>query len=64
MAAHSTAGMHPGALEATTTSQQDEKSGEVVALMVKKNPNLTEHNLIEHCRGQLTGVRGAEARVF
>jgi long-chain acyl-CoA synthetase len=45
-------------LEAAAIAQPDEKSGEVVALfVVKKDPALTEHDLIEHCRGQLTGYK-------
>ena len=49
---------HPGVLEAAAIAQPDEKSGEVVALfVVKKDPNLTEHDLIEHCRKSLTGYK-------
>jgi long-chain acyl-CoA synthetase len=49
---------HPGVLEAAAIAQPDEKSGEVVALfVVKKDPNLTEQELIEHCRKSLTGYK-------
>ncbi len=49
---------HPGVLEAAAIAQPDEKSGEVVALfVVKKDPNLTEQGLIEHCRKALTGYK-------
>jgi len=49
---------HPGVLEAAAVAQADEKSGEVVALfVVKKDPNLTEHELIEHCKKELTGYK-------
>jgi long-chain acyl-CoA synthetase len=49
---------HPGVLEAAAIAQPDEKSGEVVALfVVKKDPNLTEHELIEFCRKGLTGYK-------
>ncbi len=49
---------HPGVLEAAAIAQQDEKSGEVVALfVVKKDPNLTEQAMIEHCKAQLTGYK-------
>src|SRR3954470_16396885 len=49
---------HPGVLEAAAIAQADEKSGEVVALfVVKKDPNLTEHELIEFCRKELTGYK-------
>ena len=49
---------HPGVLEAAAIAQADEKSGEVVALfIVKKDPNLTEQEMIEHCRKALTGYK-------
>ncbi len=49
---------HPGVLEAAAVAQPDEKSGEVVALfVVRKDPKLTEHDIIEHCRSQLTGYK-------
>ncbi len=49
---------HPGVLEAAAVAQSDEKSGEVVALfIVKKDPNLTEQDVIEHCRKNLTGYK-------
>lgn len=49
---------HPGVLEAAAVGQPDEKSGEVVALfVVRKDPKLTEHDIIEYCRGQLTGYK-------
>jgi long-chain acyl-CoA synthetase len=49
---------HPGVLEAAAIAQPDERSGEVVALfVVKKDPNLTEQELIEFCRKELTGYK-------
>jgi long-chain acyl-CoA synthetase len=49
---------HPGVLEAAAIAQPDEKSGEVVALfVVKKDPNLTEQEIIDHCRRSLTGYK-------
>jgi long-chain acyl-CoA synthetase len=49
---------HPGVLEAAAIAQPDEKSGEVVALfVVKKDPNLTEQAIIDHCKDQLTGYK-------
>ncbi len=49
---------HPGILEAAAVAQPDEKSGEVVALfVVRKDPDLTEHEVIEHCRVELTGYK-------
>ena len=41
---------HPGVLEAAAVAQPDERSGEVVALfVVRKDPTLTEQQLIDHC---------------
>jgi long-chain acyl-CoA synthetase len=49
---------HPGVLEAAAVAQADEKSGEVVALfIVRKDPKLTEADIIAHCREQLTGYK-------
>ena len=52
------AATHPGVLEVAAVAQNDENSGEVVALfVVKKDPNLTAEALIAHCRTQLTGYK-------
>jgi len=49
---------HPGVLEAAAVSQADDKSGEVVALfVVRKDPKLTEQDIIAHCRESLTGYK-------
>jgi long-chain acyl-CoA synthetase len=49
---------HPGVLEVAAVAQPDERAGEVVALFaVKKDPSLTEEDLIEHCRKSLTGYK-------
>jgi long-chain acyl-CoA synthetase len=49
---------HPGVLEVAAVAQPDERSGEVVALfVVKKDPNLTEQQVIDHCRTELTGYK-------
>ena len=49
---------HPGILEAAAVAQSDEHSGEVVALfVVRKDPNLTEKDVIEFCRKSLTGYK-------
>ena len=46
---------HPGVLEAAAVAQPDERAGEVVALfVVRKDPNLTEKDVIEHARKALT----------
>jgi long-chain acyl-CoA synthetase len=39
-------------------AKPDERAGEVVALfVVRKDPALSEHDLIEHCRQSLTGYK-------
>src|SRR5690606_2731746 len=49
---------HPGVLEVAAVAQPDERSGESVALfIVKKDPNLTEQQVIEHARRHLTGYK-------
>ena len=49
---------HPGVLEVAAVAQPDERAGEVVALfVVRKDPSLTEEQLIGHCRAALTGYK-------
>jgi long-chain acyl-CoA synthetase len=49
---------HPGVLEAAAVAQADERSGEVVSLfVVRKDPNLTAAQVIEHCKKSLTGYK-------
>jgi long-chain acyl-CoA synthetase len=49
---------HPGVLEVAAVAQPDERAGEVVALfVVRKDPQLGEKELIEHCRTSLTGYK-------
>jgi len=49
---------HPGVLEAAAVAQPDEHSGEVVAIfVVRKDPGLTEQQLIDFCRSELTGYK-------
>ncbi len=49
---------HAGVLEVAAVAQPDERAGEIVALFaVKKDPALTEEDLIEHCRKSLTGYK-------
>ena len=50
--------MHPGVLEVAAIGAPDEKSGEVVKIVVvKKDPDLTAEDLLAHCRKQLTGYK-------
>jgi long-chain acyl-CoA synthetase len=49
---------HPGVLEVAAVAKPDERAGEVVAVfIVKKDPNLTEQDIIVHCRAELTGYK-------
>ena len=49
---------HPGVLEVAAVAKPDERAGEVVAVfIVKKDPNLTEQDIIAHCRAELTGYK-------
>jgi long-chain acyl-CoA synthetase len=50
--------LHPGVAEVAAIGQPDERSGEVVKIVVvKKDPALTEQALLEHCRRHLTGYK-------
>jgi long-chain acyl-CoA synthetase len=50
--------MHPGILEAGVVGVPDAKSGEVVkAVVIKKDPGLTEQAVIDHCRQYMTGYK-------
>jgi long-chain acyl-CoA synthetase len=50
--------MHPGVLEVAAIGVPDEHSGEVPKLfIVKKDPALTERDIFEHCKEQLTGYK-------
>ncbi|HEY2275887.1 MAG TPA: AMP-binding protein, partial [Steroidobacteraceae bacterium] len=52
------AAAHPGILEAAAVAQPDEHSGEVVALfVVRKDPALTERDIIEYSRQSLAGYK-------
>ena len=52
------AATHPAILEAAAVAQADERSGEVVALcVVRKDPALSERDVIEHCRASLAGYK-------
>ena len=52
------AASHPGVLEAAAIAIPDAHSGEAVKLFaVRKDPALTEAELIKHCRRDLTGYK-------
>jgi long-chain acyl-CoA synthetase len=50
--------MLPGVLECAVIGVPDEHSGEVPKVfVVKKDPQLTEQDVLEHCRKELTGYK-------
>ena len=50
--------MHPGVLECAAIGVPDPHSGEVPKLfVVKKDPALTEADVLEHCKKELTGYK-------
>ena len=50
--------MHPGVLECAVIGVADEHSGEVPKVfVVKKDPQLTEQDVLEHCKKELTGYK-------
>ena len=50
--------LHPGVAEVAAIGAPDEKSGEVVKIVVvKADPALTEQALLAHCRQHLTGYK-------
>ena len=49
---------HPGILECAVVAVPDEKTGEAVkVVIVRKDPELTKEDVIEHCRTQLTSYK-------
>ena len=50
--------LHPGVLECAAIGMPDEYSGEVVKLfVVKKDPALTEQDVLDFCKKELTGYK-------
>jgi long-chain acyl-CoA synthetase len=57
--------MHPKVLEAAAIAVKDDKSGEVPKVfVVKKDKSLTEAEVLEHCRANLTGYKVPKYVVF
>ena len=49
---------HPGVLECAAIGVPDEHSGEVPKVfVVRKDPQLTEQDVLEHCKKELTGYK-------
>ena len=49
---------HPGVQEAAAIPAKDERSGQVVqVVVVRKDPALTAEQVIAHCRTRLTGYK-------
>lgn len=50
--------LHPGVAEVVAIGAQDDRSGEVVKIVVvKRDPALTEQDLLAHCRQHLTSYK-------
>ncbi|MCB8748880.1 AMP-binding protein [Rhodoferax sp. U2-2l] len=50
--------LHPGVAEVVAIGAQDERSGEVVKIVVvKRDPALTEQEVLAHCRQHLTSYK-------
>ena len=57
--------MHPGVLEVAAIGVPDEHSGEVPKLyVVRRDPSLTEEQLLAYCREQLTGYKRPKSVEF
>jgi long-chain acyl-CoA synthetase len=49
---------HPGVLECAVVGVPDEHSGEAVKVfVVRRDPNLTEQELMNYCKEQFTGYK-------
>ncbi len=50
--------MHPGVLVCAAVGVPDDRSGEAVRLfVVRKDPALTEQDVVKYCRDNLTGYK-------
>ena len=56
---------HPGVLEAAAVGVRDERSGEAVkVVIVRSDPDLTEAEVLAHCKQHLTGYKMPRVVVF
>jgi long-chain acyl-CoA synthetase len=56
---------HPGVQEAAAIPAEDERSGQVVKLViVRKDPALTEEQVVAYCKERLTGYKVPKIVVF
>ena len=56
---------HPGVLEAAAVGVRDERSGEAVkVVIVRSDPDLTEADVLAHCKQHLTGYKMPRVVVF
>jgi len=56
---------HPGVLECAAIGKPDERLGEAIQLyVVKRDPKLTEADVIEHCRSGLTAYKVPREVIF
>ncbi|MDH4463305.1 MAG: AMP-binding protein [Acidovorax sp.] len=56
---------HPGVLEAAAVGVRDERSGEAVkVVIVRSDPDLTEAEVLAHCKQHLTGYKVPRVVVF
>jgi long-chain acyl-CoA synthetase len=52
---------HPGVLEAAAIGVDDERSGQAVKVfVVKRDPSVTERELLDYCRQSLTGYKSPD----
>jgi long-chain acyl-CoA synthetase len=57
--------MHPGVLECAVVGVPDTHSGEVPKVyVVRKDPQLTEQDVLEHCKRELTGYKRPKSVEF
>ncbi len=55
--------LHPGVMEVAAIGELDERTGEAVKIVVvKKDPELTEAALLEHCKKQLDRYKVPKTR--